>query len=182
MENKWDIIDQIIVMELDMFLAVRASNTDENPCQEDPKTFKVMRWMSHSVLSVETLESYLKDLQKAVRDNRNLMTEKYALMDNLIPHPVELNDIIDSISQQEVQWMQVVNEKYPSIMQDNIEHFANYMICEYETYSMETLNLLALDVKKAQDKGLNLTEMRYNNLFKRLGYKSVSDACEKDFN
>lgn len=182
METKWDIIDQIIVIELNMFLAVRASNAKENPCQEDPKTFKIMRWMSHSVLSQNTLESYLHDLMNATDDERNLMTEKYALMENMIPHPEHLNGIIDKIATQEVAWMKELKKMYPEIIQDNMNQFATYMICEYETYSQETLLLLAEDIKSAQDSKRNLVEMRYNNLFKRMGYSSISQGCEKFIN
>ena len=124
---------------------------------------------------------HLINLQRAVLDNRNLMTEKYALMDNLITHPIELSGVINIISMHEVEWMHNVKTKYPNVIQDNNEQFVNYMICEYETYSLETLNLLANDVKKAKENNLNLAEMRYNNLFKRLGYKSISDAYENDF-
>ncbi len=182
MEKKWEIIDEIIAAELDMFLKVRASNADENRCQEDPKTFKLMRWMSHSVLSLETLESYRDDLMEAKEQGRNMMTEKYALMDNLLPHPEEGKELIDNIASHEIDWIRELKDKYPTVIQDNIPQFVNYMICEYETYSVKTLKLLDADVKKAADKKKNLTEMRYNNLFKRLGYSSIADACEKNFN
>ena len=180
--SKWDLIKSIIAFELGMFLEVKIKKTDGNSeCQKKPETFKLMRWMSHSVLSVNTLKSYLEDLISAKIANRNLMTEKYALMDNLIPHTNE-NPVIDKIAEIEVQWMQELKPKYPNLLQQSSTIFKKYMVSEYETYSDETLNCLMNDINTAVQKNLNLTELRYNNLFKRLGYTSIEElelGCKK---
>ncbi|MDD3010555.1 MAG: DUF4125 family protein [Bacteroidales bacterium] len=175
--RKWDVIDQIVAKELEMFLQVRATDDGTGKaCQEEPNMFKAMRWMSHSVLSLKTLESYLSDLNSAAAHNRNLMTEKYALMDNLIPHPTLGQDLILEIAAKEVQWMQEVQGKYPGLIQGKTAEFTNYLVCEYETYSFETLTLLLDDIHRAETKELNLPELRYRNLFKRLGYSSIEEA------
>jgi hypothetical protein len=177
--DKWDIIDSIINIELEMFLDVKTRQEDGNAqCQEEPDTFKIMRWMSHSVLSVETLKSYLEDLIGAKIADRNLMTEKYALMENLIPHPKE-NPIITKIAVIELNWMNELKPKYPNMLQENSSTFKNYLICEYETYSDKTIDCLMADINTAIDKKLNLTELRYRNLFKRLGYKSLDDLDQR---
>ena len=176
--DKWDIIDSIINIELEMFLDVKTREEDGNAqCQQEPDTFKIMRWMSHSVLSEGTLKSYLEDLIAAKIADRNLMTEKYALMENLIPHPEE-NQIIAKIAEIELDWMNELRPKYPNLLQENSSTFKNYLICEYETYSDETIDCLMKDINSAIDKKLNLTELRYKNLFKRLGYKSL-EALEQ---
>lgn len=170
-------LETIIAIELDMFLSVKAREGDGNKaCQEKPKTFQTMRKITHGVLSEETLKSYLNDLQEAVSQGRNLMTEKYALMENLLPHPEEGREYIDFIAGAEIGWMTDLKERYPKIIQDNIPAFAHYMICEYETYSMETLQHLARDVKKALDKKQNLAALRYAQLFKKIGYSSIAEA------
>lgn len=180
--DKWDIIDSIISIELEMFLDVKTRQEDGSAqCQEEPDTFKIMRWMSHSVLSAETLKSYLEDLISAKIADRNLMTEKYALMENLIPHPKD-NPIITKIAVIELNWMNELRPKYPNLLHENSSTFKNYLICEYETYSDETIDCLMADINTAIDKKLNLTELRYKNLFKRLGYKSLEDldqGCKK---
>lgn len=180
--RKWDLIKSIIAFELGMFLEVKTNKTDDNSeCQKKPEMFKLMRWMSHSVLSVNTLKFYLEDLISAKIANRNLMTEKYALMDNLIPHTNE-NPVIDKIAEIEVQWMQELKPKYPNLLQQSSTIFKKYMVSEYETYSDETLNCLMNDINTAVQKNLNLTKLRYNNLFKRLGYASIEELelkCKK---
>ncbi len=180
--DKWDLIDNIITFELEMFLQVKTKDEDgHSKCQDDPDTFKIMRWMSHSVLSEQTLKSYLEDLISAKVADRNLMTEKYALMENLIPHTNQ-NPVINQIAEIEINWMNELRPKYPNLLRENSETFKNYMICEYETYSNQTLEFLMLDINKAIERKLNLTELRYKNLFKRLGYKSLEEleqTCKK---
>lgn len=182
MENnisKWDLIEKIVDFELEMFLEVKSDSEGENSnCQDEPGTFKIMRWMSHSVLSENTIKSYLEDLISAKVDDRNLMTEKYALMDNLIP-PINNNPIIEKIAEIEIQWMNTLKPKYPNLLQNSGEAFKNYMICEYQTYSDETLEFLLKDINTAKERGLNLIELRYNNLFKRLGYDSLEELEQK---
>lgn len=175
-KNKWDIIDNIIALEFEMFLQVKTNGNDDNrQCQEKPETFKLMRWMSHSVLSQDTLESYLVDLLEAKASGRNFMTEKYALMENLIPRLKE-NPIINKIADAEINWMNELKPKYPNILQGNIDSFKNYMVCEYQTYSDKTLDFLMKDINTAKTKNLNLPKLRYKNLFKRLGYNSLEEA------
>jgi len=53
----------LIEIELRMFDQVRTS--EPSLCKDSPETFKVIRGMTHSVLSTKTLQSYLEDLQKA---------------------------------------------------------------------------------------------------------------------
>lgn len=177
--DKWDVIENIIALELEMFLDVKTREKDGNSkCQEEPETFKLMRWMSHSVLSFDTLKSYFEDLISAKIANHNLMTEKYALMENLIPHE-NANPLIEIIAEIEIRWMNKLKPKYPNLFNNDPQSFKNYMVCEYETYSTKTLDLLRKDLATATEKKLNLTELRYNNLFKRLGYKSLEELDQK---
>ena len=49
-------------------------------CQQDPETFEIMRFSQTMSGSEAFLESYLCDLKEAKKNERNLLTEKYARM------------------------------------------------------------------------------------------------------
>jgi len=175
--EKESLIKDIIQLEWEMFSSVVAS--EPNSCQEDRKTFQVMRWMSYSAFDEKLLKSFFENLKQAKQDERNLMTEKYGKMEGIIPHLEESADI-ERIADAEVKWMKEVSEKYPlTFPRDNAENadkkFNNYLKCELETYSEVTLSLYADLVKKSLDAGNNLVEERYNNLFMKMGYKSLAD-------
>ena len=171
-----ELVNNIIEIELDMFQRVRTA--EPSLCKDQPETFKAMRGMTHSVLSTETLESYLDDLQKAKAKGRNLLTEKYARMDNRIP-PLKTNPIIDNIVKLESCWMRELSEKYPHSFKGGSGSFQVYLSSELETYSDETLMLYFEDVSKAQREGRNLAEERYTKLFQQIGYSSIAEVEEK---
>ncbi len=174
-----ELLNDIIGTELEMFQRVRTA--EPSVCQEQPETFKVMREMSHSVLSTETLESYLEDLQEAKVEGRNLLTEKYARMDNLIP-PLKVDsaikDIIENIVKTESHWMEEFSAKYPRHFKGQIASFEVYLRGELETYSDKTLGLYFADISRAEKEGINLAEERYNELAKNLGYGSIDDMSK----
>jgi len=177
-KDKWALIDAIIERELKMFQAVNSSPGSGRECQQRPDTFRLMRWMHHSVLSVGTLGAYLEDLEDAHALERNLVTEKYARMEDQIPALKE-NPLIFRIAEAECAWMKDLRERYPHVIRGDAEGFRNYLVSELETYSDDTLAHLWGDVQAATVRGLNLPEMRYRNLFKRLGYASL-EAVEME--
>ncbi|MDF2500875.1 MAG: hypothetical protein K0Q77_1589 [Anaerosporomusa subterranea] len=77
------LLKDIIDIETGMF---RRLNIGEPMPEDRIPPFRMMRWMTYSVLTDETLASWLADLRCALQSGRNLLTEKYALIDNLIPH------------------------------------------------------------------------------------------------
>lgn len=178
-ESREDLIREIIAVELEMFQNVKAR--EHAFCQELPETFKTMRWMAHSVLSEDTLLSYLDDLRQAVQEGRNLMTEKYARMEELIP-PLKDNPeivaILDEITGIEKEWMHEFSQKYPGIVKENGTGFAGYFRCELETYSDRTLRFYLRDVSSAKSRGVNFAEQSYSNLFTKLGYNSLDDVVK----
>jgi hypothetical protein len=175
-DNKPELIEHIIEIELDMFELVRTA--EPSLCKDRPETFKAMRGMTHSVLSTETLESYLEDLQKARAEGRNLLTEKYARMDNQIP-PLKANPIIDDITKRESHWMRELSQKFPHIFKGEPANFEHYLSSELETYSDKTLESYSRDVSKAEEGKRNLAEERYTKLFQQIGYGSIAEAEEK---
>jgi hypothetical protein len=173
--SREELLKGIIEIELDMFERVRTA--EPSLCKDRPETFKVMRGMSHSVLSTQTLESYLEDLQKAKAEGRNLVTEKYARMDNRIP-PLTTNPIIDDIVRIEAHWMKELSEKYPHTFKGG-GGFTIYLSSELETYSDKTLELYFEDISKAEKEGRNLEEEAYLMLFQQIGYSSIAEVEEK---
>lgn len=174
-KNKEELLNDIIKIENDMFQRVREAEL--SPCKDRQKTFKVMRQMTHSVLSKETLESYLEDLRKAEAEGRNLLIEKYARMDNRIP-PLKTNPLINDILKIEERWMKELSENYPHTFKDG-GCFKIYLSSELETYSDKTLELYFEDVSKAEKEGRNLAEERYSMLFQQIGYSSIAEVEEK---
>ncbi|NQT73691.1 MAG: DUF4125 family protein [Chloroflexi bacterium] len=173
--NHLELINRIVELELDMFERVRTA--EPSACQEKAETFKSMRSMTHSTLSKETLESYLEDLQQANIENKNLLTLKYARMDGKIP-PLKKNPVIDDIVRIEERWMMELSLRYPRIVKGN-PGFGVYLSSELETYSDKTLDLYLGDVTRAENEGRNLSEERYNWLFEKIGYGSITEANEK---
>ena len=168
-----NLLDRIIGMELDMFQAVR----EEKPslCKDMPETFKVMRRMTHCVVSNETLESYLTDLSQAAANRRNLMTEKYARMDNLIPC-LNANPVIDRVVQVEHRWREELANKYSRMFRTQSGQALDvYLHSELETYSDQTLELYFKDISDAVEERRNLVAERYTFLFRILGYSSIDD-------
>jgi hypothetical protein len=175
-ENREELLNKIIEIELRMFEQVRTS--EPSLCKERPETFRVMRGMTHSVLSTRTLQSYLQDLQKAKAEGRNLLTEKYARMDNRIP-PIKTNRLIDDIVKIESRWMRELSQKYPHSFKGESGSFELYFSSELETYSDETLKLYFDDISRAEKKGTNLAEEGYTKLFQQIGYSSIGEMERK---
>ena len=173
--SREELVKTIIEIELDMFERVRSF--EPSLCQERPEAFRMMRGITHSVLSPETLESYLADLHEAKAKDRNLITEKYARMDNRIP-PLNTNPLIDDIVQIEERWARELSEKYPRTFRGGLG-FKVYLSCELETYSDKTLQLYFEDIAKAEKENINLSEVRYTVLFQQLGYDSIAKAEKK---
>lgn len=172
-KSREELLQEIISIELRMFLTVQTSGP--TTCQEQPDAFKLTRKAGFHVLSPETLESYLNDLQEAMEENRNLIELKYARIDNLIP-PLSNNPLIDKIVEVEGHWLKELEKKYPLTFRDRADFAAGvYLRSELETYSDRTLDLYSKDVSKALEEGRNLTAERYSYLFKQLGYNSIDD-------
>src|SRR6266568_3937740 len=125
--------------------------------------------MTYSVLSDETLSSWMRDLCAAKSSGRNVLTEKYALMDETIEH-FHLSPLIPKIVEAEVAWMDQLHGLYPNTIKrepKSVELFQRYSRCELELYYA--------DVSAALSEDRNLCEERYNRLNGRLGHGSLAD-------
>lgn len=168
-EREQQLIDAIVERELDMFLKVDNLGGPAG-CQQRPDSFRAMRWMTHSVFPAEYLESWLGDLETAGEQGLNLMTVKYARMDNLIPRE-NRSPLVDDIADVEFRWMQELRQESPeSFRAGDGEGFRRYLSCELETLSQRTLNIYQRVVAEAVEQGRNLARERYENFkarFKR---------------
>jgi len=185
MSDKWNLIERILALELNMFINVRS----EVPvsCQENPDAFRLHRRAQFSVWSEETLRSYHDDLRDAERHGRNLMTLKYARMENLI-RPLSVNPIIDAIVQMALEAQRGMLLRYPNILSGGrpLEgdspgptSFSTYLRGELETYSDRTLELLHRDIRQIGERGENWALQTYTHLFRELGYVSLDEVEER---
>ena len=188
MGHKEELIQEILEMELGMFLSVSAQ--EPVSCQQDPESFRMTRAAQFSVWSEQTLTSYREDLKKAVEEGRNLMTLKYARMDNLIPKlhdDILLENLIDQIVAIQVGWQKEMMAKYPYLMKrgrplDEAEEalqttsFVNYLRGELETSSADTLAHLYSNLSESQDRNQNMAVAVYENMVKSRGFECIEEA------
>jgi Protein of unknown function (DUF4125) len=185
MSDKRSVIESILDLELNMFLNVRS----EVPvsCQENPEAFRLHRRAQFSTWSEETLHSYHNDLVDAEQQGRNLMTLKYARMENLIP-PLNENPIIDAIVEMALEAQRGMLLRYPNILSrgrpleddgSGSTSFTTYLRGELETYSDRTLERLHGDIRRSAERGENWAVQTYAHLFKELGYESLDEVEER---
>lgn len=175
------LIKSILDLELNMFRKVNGGSSA--PCQEQPDAFKKIRGSIYSFWSLDMLESYYGDLIMAQRNNRNLVYEKYARMDNKIP-PINKSPLIGKIVEIEQKWQEELKSAYPvvyrhtcrdrSVVKDGSD-FKVYLASELETFGNKTLEKYYDHVKKAIDKGKNLSM----EMLRRLAENSGVESLEK---
>lgn len=145
-----------------------------NRCLEHPEAFKLHREAQFSIFSEDTLKSYLDDIIQARERDINLMTMKYARMDNLIPS-FNQSPLVDKVADIMIGWQLELVRKYPSLMkhirpvesekdEQPRTSFETYLKAELETYSGRTLSYLLDDLKKLQAGGKNGSEEIYRYL------------------
>jgi len=187
MEGRKVIIDQVLELELAMFLAVPTGH--KYCCQEDPDGFRIHRRAQFSGWSAETLKSYCADLLWARGSGRNLVAIKYARMDSLVPcenfSPI-INAIVDLAVADQRQFI----ADYPRLMRrgrplgkaedaQGLTSFETYLRCELETFSEKTLQLLHEDILALRKIGSSLSEATYRSLARQLGFKSLESLEER---
>lgn len=171
-----------------MFQSIRSANS--TPCQDAPETFRNIRKSIYKTWTKEMLLSYKQDLLTAKKNGRNLVLEKYARMQDLIP-PLKENPLIEEIVDIENYWQQELQEKYPFIYKNicrdtnndsNTSNFSTYLRCELETYSNNTLLTYYKHVKNAYTNSENLALTSMENLVIQVGYNNLdhAEACLKD--
>ncbi len=186
MADREKLIRQIVESELRMFLTVPADGVYS--CRQQPDNFRLHRRVQFAIWSDDTLSSYLNDLEQAEKEKRNLLTMKYARMDDLLPRE-NFNPLIDTIADIQYQWQQEMFSTYPHLMAgarplsevDDSElktSFETYLKGELETYSNNTLSLLHRDLRNLARKGMNGSKIVYDCLIREMGYNSLEEVEE----
>ncbi len=172
-------------------------------CQDDHDTFYIMRKSQYLTWSSEMLKSYIQDFRRAIKEGRNLISEKYGYMmestspaeyaaiRHLLPEvPEEKLAIINAICEVQVGMMEECAEKYPlAASQARAIHTAEdtpfstsyetYLRGELKTYSDETLDLYGRFVVELAKRGVNLAQMIIENTAILYGYDSLDDLEAK---
>ncbi|HVN96495.1 MAG TPA: DUF4125 family protein [Syntrophorhabdaceae bacterium] len=197
-----EIIASIIAIEWDMFQAV-PNIGGAAPCQDERQTFEIMRLSQAASWSQAALRSYLHDLTQAQRQDRNLMTEKYARMmkstspqeyariDHLIPatSPSALL-LIEKISAIILDWEGELAKKYPRLLERGrplrsshdshlVTSLETYLKSELATYSLKTLELYYEHLAEEQSKHINGSEITLALTVKQYGFQSLEEANRK---
>lgn len=180
---KRPLLEAILDLEWEMFVCVRS---DRNaPCQSAPDNFRMIRGSLFEMWTDAMLASYLDDLQGALAQGRNLLTEKYARMDNLIA-PLNTNPLIDAIVAIEDKWQSELQRCYPALYRqccrgrnpsaEDGSNFSVYLRCELETYGNRTLELYYQNVKSMNDQKQNLAIDALRQLVRESGYQDLEQA------
>lgn len=185
MSSKEELIEEILGIEWDMFANVQAREESAS-CQEDQRSFQIIRAANFLTWSEGTLESYLSDLKAAQAKGRNLMTEKYARMEGLIPplNP-ETATLIDRIVRRECLWAEDYLKSTPGARlarpvysrddTPQVTSSETYSRAELETYSIHTLEFYYSDI-------LGLSAQGKNRIAISVGYmKAMSSDKELDW-
>jgi hypothetical protein len=196
------IIAGIIAIEWRMFQDV-PNIGGTAPCQQERQTFEIMRMSQAASWSEAALESYLDDLTEAQKQERNLMTEKYARMmkstspaeyariERLVP-PVgsEALLLIDEIATIILDWEEELSRKYPLVLREGrpirsssdtvfVTSLETYLKGELATYSLKTLKLYHEHLLKEQSENINGSEITLAETIKQYGFHSLEEANEK---
>jgi hypothetical protein len=202
MVGKDKIITKILDIEWKMFEKV--SSIDGNAlCQEDPETFRIMRTSQAVSWSVETLESYLGDLEIAQKDDRNLMTEKYARMmastspvefakfaHSLPQLALEVPGLIENIVTIILKWEEDLLRRFPNVVNKGrplrssedsvyVTSLETYLRGELSTYSQKTLELYYDHLSQQESENINGSEITLEHTVKQYGYASLKIANAK---
>jgi hypothetical protein len=201
MNKREEILDEIIRIESEMFKS--ADNIGgKAPCQDDLKSFRIMRCSRSVCWSNAVLKSYLDDLKKAKEEKRNIVAEAYARMmkstypsdyakiEHLLPTlDPQVLFLIDKIMAIELTWRDEITNKYPYISSrgrpirssedsPGVTSFETYLRGELTTYSKRTLELYYKNILDLDSKSINGGEEVLAETVRHYGYTSLKEANE----
>ena len=199
MSVKEDLIAKIVAMEWEMFQRV-VNIGGKAACQNDFKTFSIMRSSQASAWSEAALASYLEDLSEAQKNDRNLLTEKYARMmeftapqefahiqHHLPPLDPETRSLIDWIVQSNLDWEEELSAKFPHIRRrgrpasssedaPQVTSIETYLRGELATFSPKTLALYYQNILEQKAANINGAELVLAATMQRYGFSSLEAA------
>ena len=192
-------IEEILELEWEMFqktqnIGGRAS------CQDDKRTFYLMRESQWKVMSQAVLKQYYADLCEAKNQGRNMVAEKYGyMMENYDPQGfAAIQDLLPSKSEREtgfveqivgihMGWYEEVEKQIPNIMsggrplrssQDKMGDVSieTYLRGELKTYSETSLEAFLLFLGECKKQERNLVRENYQEMARAYGYESLWEA------
>ncbi|MGP1570022.1 MAG: DUF4125 family protein [Eubacteriales bacterium] len=190
------------IIETEWFFFDNVNNTGGRAwCQDDEWAFYANRYSQFHVFSEQTLESYKADLDLALSEGRNIITEKYAYMMEFtdpayyckhlkgsIPDvPSEKENLVNAIADFLVEKERAFEASYPKfagkgrVLEGSFEYatFRVYVIGELKTYSLKTLVLYLADLVKADKENRNISKEIHEMTAKFYGYRNLEDAENK---
>lgn len=195
-----DLVRKIVEEEWAMFDGVNKGSGVRASCQDDSKTFYIMRSSQAAAWTKELQESYYRDLVNARESGRNLLTDKYAQMmastdparyerlkDRLPVISEETLSDIEEIIKIHLKWKLETFQKYPHLTANGRSFytkddtffntsFETYLRGELKTYSADTVKLYLDMVRKMDAEGENLEQLYLLNTVKQYGYDSLEQA------
>lgn len=196
-------IEKILRAEWEMLQTV-GSTSGKVDCREDWSTFHIMRYSYYYAWTDQMLRSYMKDLDEAFLENRNLVTEKYAYMMEYTDPEYYRSKLLPYLSKMEEEAGTMVNEiaeylvgcdkefisKYPRLSQkarpieaewDNGTDTSaeTYVKGELRTYSKFTLKYFVDYIRTCRIEGVNFAFLVKEKMVKMYGYDSLEDAERK---
>lgn len=195
-------IESLIQTEWEEFQKVQ-NEGGRASCQDDPKTFFIMRRSQFMPWPEELIDSYGEDLKEAKEIGRNLLAEKYGWMmehtapaqfraiRHLLKGPSLLGEqMMEEITDIQLGWMKMYRSQYPVMASGNRALYAEedtpyetsfetYLKGELHTYSDGTLQKYLRFVKELQRDGKNLTLLIMEAQVQAYGYRDLQDAEER---
>lgn len=195
--TKQALIDAILEKEWVMFHNVNGDTRAD--CQEDRRTFDIMRRAQYDAWSEEAVESFYRDICKAEAEGRNLSREKYIrMMRSTDPAGYEaFKGELPAVSERKAAlvaelWEKYLaqtlrmREKYPILAlggrptyaseEDGWASLETYQTCENLTYSEATLEALLAHVNALEAQGVDLVYEIQRNSVLGLGFASMDEA------
>ena len=191
--------EQIAALEWELFDKVH-NRGGHAACQNDKRTFFIMRMSQFSAWTEDMRRSWLDDLRAAQAAGRNPLAEKYGYMmartspaeyeqikDQLPPRTAEKDALIASICAAHVGWLEELAARYPNLTGRGraIRRAADspastsletYLWGELATYSHRTLALYADHAARLLAQGRNMNEEILLHTVQQYGFASLDEA------
>lgn len=194
------LIDEIIGLEWCFFDRVR-NEGGRAPCQDDWKTFRIMRGSQFMAWNRPLLESWHGDLLQARERGYNPMTEKYGYMmciadpeanlelaASLPPVSEEKKALSRKIIERLVPQNAAFRRRYPLLAAHarplrtadesggDMTSMETYQLGELWTYSRRTLTLLDEHLRDLEAAGINYPELVIRNSLLQRGVSGLEEA------
>ena len=192
-----ELIRQIIEKEWPLFRDVNGG--DRVSCQNDNRTFVIMRSAQYRAWSQEALESYARDLDAAIARGHSIVREKYIRMMRATepetyekltaerpPGSPEKEKLVAEIWAILLEQTERMRKEYPILALGGRPLYAKdeegwasvetYQTSELLTYSEETLTLLLKHIRALQAQGIDYARVVQENTVRGIGFPDMATA------